>query len=205
MTQPKCASEFQMVSDNLFVWSVYDPEMKCDLWSTLVKTSSGLVVIDPAPLAEAAWQELFELGQLRAILLTNGNHARAAVELRKAHPVPIVTAPETRREFIDFKPDVVLLPNELLYGIAPIAIPGATPGETAFFSNTGVMVLGDAVINVSTEKGLELLPDKYCEDAALNHESLKQLLAFDFHILTFAHGAPMTTHAKENLQALLNP
>jgi hypothetical protein len=65
------------------------------------------------------------------------------------------------------------------------------------------MMLGDAVINISTERGLELLPDKYCTDAAQNRASLKQLLAYDFHTLTFAHGVPVATHAKEKLRALL--
>jgi glyoxylase-like metal-dependent hydrolase (beta-lactamase superfamily II) len=85
-----------------------------------------------------------------------------------------------------------------------IAIPGATPGETAFYSKTGVMMLGDAVINTSTETGLEFLPDKYCADAKQNRASLRQLLSFDFHALTLAHGAPVTTRAKEKLAALLD-
>jgi hypothetical protein len=65
------------------------------------------------------------------------------------------------------------------------------------------MLLGDAVIHTSTERGLELLPDKYCADAKQNRASLRNLLQFDFHTLTFAHGAPVTTHAKQKLSALL--
>ena len=72
------------------------------------------------------------------------------------------------------------------------------------------MVLGDAVINTSAESGagpaagLEFLPDKYCADAEQNRASLRKLLDFDFHTLTFAHGAPVTARAKEKLSALLN-
>ena len=149
------------------------------------------------------WQELLALAPLRAILLTNGNHVRETLELRQRHHVPIVTAPDTRRDIAELKPDVVLLPNELLYGIAAIPIPGATPGETAFYHPSGVMILGDAVIHTNLERGLELLPDKYCTDAKQNRASLQKLLSFDFHTLTFAHGAPITTHAKEKLSALL--
>jgi len=65
--------------------------------------------------------------------------------------VPIAIAPETRRDISELKADVILLPNELLYGITAIPIPGATPGETAFFAPSGVMVIGDAVINTSLE------------------------------------------------------
>jgi glyoxylase-like metal-dependent hydrolase (beta-lactamase superfamily II) len=147
---------------------------------------------------------LLARGPLRAILLTNGNHVRDAMGLREEHQVPIVTAPETRRDILDFKPDVTLLPGEWLYGITPVLIPGATPGETAFYSKSGVMVLGDAVINTDSEKGLELLPAKYCTDAEQNRASLRKLLSFDFHTLTFAHGTPVMGRARDKLSALLD-
>ncbi len=126
------------------------------------------------------------------------------VALKTKHQVPVVTAPDTRRDITELKPDVTLLPGELLYGILAIPIPGATPGETAFYSKTGVMILGDAIINLSTETGLEFLPDKYCANAEQNRASLRKLLEFDFHTLTMAHGAPVTAKAREKLSALLN-
>ena len=199
------ADEYQQLSDTLYHWSVYEPSVKCEIGCTALKLESGWVVIDPVPLAGAVWKELLALASLRAILLTNGNHVRDAVGLREQHDVPVVTAAETLRDITELKPDVTLLPGEMLYGITSIAIPGATPGETAFYSETGVMTLGDAVINVSPESGLELLPEKYCTDAEQNRASLRNLLNFDFHTLTFAHGAPLTTRAKEKLSALLNP
>ena len=198
------ADEFQELSDTLYHWSVYEPAVKCEIGCTALKLDSGWVVIDPVPLAGAAWKELLALAELRAILLTNGNHVRDAVTLSKLHRVPVVTAPDTRRDITELRPDITLLPNELLYGITAIAIPGATPGETAFYSNTGVMILGDAIINTRLEAGLEFLPDKYCADAKQNRASLRKLLNFDFHTLTLAHGAPVTTRAKEKLEALLN-
>lgn len=201
---PTHADEFQALSDTLYHWSVYDPAVKCEIGCTALKVPSGWVVIDPVPLAEAAWKELLAQAPLRAILLTSGNHVRDTVALRQKHQVPVVTAPDTRRDITELRPDVTLLPNELLYGITSIAIPGATPGETAFYSQTGVMILGDAVINTSTEAGLEFLPDKYCANAEQNRASLRKLLTFDFHTLTLAHGAPVTTRAKEKLSALLN-
>src|SRR5271156_5722381 len=198
------ADEFQTLSDTLYHWSVYDPAVKCEIGCAALKLASGWVVVDPVPLAETAWKELLALAPLRAILLTNGNHVRNTVVLRQQYKVPVVTAADTRRDIAELRPDVTLLPGELLYGITAIAIPGATPGETAFYSKTGVMILGDAIINTSTETGLEFLPDKYCANAEQNRASLRKLLDFDFHTLTFAHGAPVTTHAKEKLSALLD-
>jgi glyoxylase-like metal-dependent hydrolase (beta-lactamase superfamily II) len=198
------AAEFQKLSDTLYHWSVFEPAVKCEIGSVALKLASGWVVVDPVPLAEAAWNELLALAPLRAILLTNGNHVRAAVALKAKHKVPVVTAADTRRDISELRPDVTLLPKELLYGIMALAIPGATPGETAFYSNTGVMMLGDAVIHTGSEAGLELLPDKYCADAGQNRASLRTLLDYDFHTLTLAHGAPVTVRAKEKLSALLN-
>ncbi len=200
------ADEFQALSDTIYHWSVYEPSVKCELSCTAIKAGSGLVVIDPAPLVEEAWEELLALVPLRAILLTNGNHVRETLALRQKHQVPVATAMATRKDITELKPDVVLLENELIYGIAAIPIPGATPGETAFFSKaSGVMVIGDAVINLNTESGLELLPDKYCDNPEQNRASLRKLLNFDFHTLTFAHGLPVTSRAKEKWAALLTP
>lgn len=197
------ADEFQALSDTLYHWSVFEPAVKCEIGCAALKLPSGWVVVDPVPLADTAWKELLALAPLRAILLTNGNHVRDAIALRDQHKIPVVTAPDTRRDITELKPDVVMLPNELLYGITMISIPGATPGETAFYSNTGVMLLGDAIINVGAA-GLEFLPAKYCSDAKQNRASLRRLLDYDFHTLTLAHGAPITSHAKERLTALLD-
>jgi len=198
------AEEYQTLAEGVFHWSFYNPAVKCEMGSTALLVPNGLVVIDPSPLAEAAWNELMAMGPLRAILLTNGNHVRIAAELRTKYHVPIVVAPDTRRDIDELKADVLLMPNELLYGIAAISIPGATPGETAFYYPPyGVLIVGDAVINTGVEKGLEFLPDKYCTDAKQNRESLKALLGLGFDILIPAHGAPITNQAKEKLRALL--
>jgi glyoxylase-like metal-dependent hydrolase (beta-lactamase superfamily II) len=200
----KQADEFQTLGDGIYYWSVYEPSVKCEIGCAALKLAGGLVAFDPVPLAEPAWKELVAGAPLRAILLTNGNHVRSAVELRKQYPVPVVTAPETRRDITELKADVTLLPNELLYGIAAVPIPGATQGETAFFSTTnGVMIVGDAIINTNSEVGLELLPDKYCTDAGQNRASLKKLLDYDFHTLILAHGTPIVANAKDKLSALL--
>jgi glyoxylase-like metal-dependent hydrolase (beta-lactamase superfamily II) len=198
-----CADELQAVSPTLFHWSVYDPACRCEVGSIAVKVASGLVVVDPIPLADEAWAELIADAPLRAILLTNGNHVRAAEALRQKNKVPIVTSIGAHKAVAPLVPDVTLLESELIYGASAIPIPGATPGETAFYFDGGIVALGDAVINLDSEKGLELLPDKYCDDPRENRRSLAKLLELDFHTLTFAHGLPVTQRAREKLHALL--
>ena len=44
-----------------------------------------------------------------------------------------------------------------------------------------------------------MLPEKYCEDAAKGRESLKKLLRFPVEIVTFAHGLPIVSQARQRL------
>jgi hypothetical protein len=198
------AEEVHALGRSLYHWSVYEPAIKAELGSTAFAAPNGLVVFDPAPLAEEAWAGLLAIAPLRAIVLTSANHVRDTARLREKHHVPVATSFPTRKDLgTEFKPDIVLLDHEVLYGFAPIAIPGATPGETAFFGH-GAMILGDAVLHIAPGGELELLPEKYCADAKQNRASLRRLLDFDFHTLTFAHGSPLSTAPREKLAALLN-
>ena len=76
------AAEFHAVSDTLFHWSVFSNTAKCELGCTALRLGKRLVVIDPVPLEASAWEELLALAPLSAILLTNGNHVRDALELK---------------------------------------------------------------------------------------------------------------------------
>jgi glyoxylase-like metal-dependent hydrolase (beta-lactamase superfamily II) len=200
------ADEFHRVNDSTFTWSCYEPSIKCEWGATALKMNSGLVVIDPVPLADEAWAELLAIAPLRAILLTSGNHARETEHLRQRHSVPVGSAPGARKELAPLKPDLIFLETELLYGITPVPLAGGAPGETAFLAPNGVVVLGDAVVAMDPEQGgLQILPDKYCEDPKQLRASLQKLAALDFHTLTFAHGLPVVGQAKAKLQALLDP
>jgi glyoxylase-like metal-dependent hydrolase (beta-lactamase superfamily II) len=194
------ADEFQLVAPNLAVWSAYSKECKCDFYSTAYINNGFLVLIDPVVLAAEAWADLTRLGDPGAILLTSANHLRDVAHYRKLCHIPVVASPDTRRELHE-EVDVVVFGKDLVHGMRPILIPGAAIGETAYLSEDGVLAIGDAVIN--TGNGLQFLPDKYAVDGKQSRESLHQLLALDFHTITFAHGLPVTQGAKEKLKALI--
>jgi len=63
-----------------------------------------------------------------------------------------------------------------------------------------LMVFGDAVVNLPG-RGLELLPDKYCQNPAQLRVSLKSLPRFGRAIMS--HGEPLMDRASEHIQALL--
>ncbi|MDE1171952.1 MAG: hypothetical protein PW734_12230 [Verrucomicrobium sp.] len=190
------ADSFQEVVPGLRHWAAYEPKVKTDLCCAACLTPDGWVLIDPIPLAE----EAFAGEKAAAIFLTNGNHARHADAWRKKLSVPIWAPAEA--EDLEVVPDHAFA-GEPVHGILPISIPGATRGETAFLTPQGWLLMGDAVINVGSD-GPELLPKKYCWNEAEARASLKNLLDHhEFTLVTFAHGTPLRTRAKERLRALL--
>ena len=52
------ASEILRLNDSLWLWQMYDPAAKSDLFSTAVKTGARLFLIDAIPLAPPCLKEL---------------------------------------------------------------------------------------------------------------------------------------------------
>ena len=194
------ALEYQTIRPGLFFWQAYDPAVKTDLCCCAFQAPGGLVFSDPVPLAPAALDELLAGGAPHAILLTSANHQRDALPLARrfgidvwAHSAARGQAPATRW-FED---------GELLFGgVEAISLDGFAPGECAFWLG-GLIVLGDALVHIAPY-GFSILPDKYCADPKRGRESLKKLLRFPAEILTFAHGLPIVSQARERLAGLLN-
>jgi hypothetical protein len=192
------ATEIHRLTPTLAWWSAYEPAVKCDLTSHALHTPEGLVLIDPIALAHP--KDLG--GPPIAILLTNANHARAAHWWREQTGARIL-APADALPDLEITPDATLEDGALTPGgLRAIRLPGGPPGETAYLSD-GLCCLGDALIHLESH-GFALLPDKYCADAVLLRTSLRKLLSYHLHILTFAHGAPLVDHVRERLASLLS-
>lgn len=195
------AEEFQTVTPRVFSWQAYDPRVKCDLSSVAILTDDGLVFVDPIPLRDEALEELMEGHLPTAIVLTSGNHERAADAYRKRFEIPIwaSAAAETAMEI---RVDCSLEEGATAPGrMSVLPLPSAGLGEIALVGD-GVVCLGDAIINLATH-GFSLLPAKYCVNPLLLPNELRKLLSYEFRILTFAHGDPLVEHARERLQQLL--
>jgi glyoxylase-like metal-dependent hydrolase (beta-lactamase superfamily II) len=193
------ANELWWVREDVAVWRAYEPAVKCDVSSSALMTPEGLVLIDPIPLCEEALTVLAGRAKPRAILLTSGNHARAAEEFARRFGIPIC-APRAAVVELGVSVDVELAEGEAAPGeLLSVAIPAAGPGEVAYVGRN-VVCIGDAVINLGP---LALLPAKYCAEATRLPEDLRKLLSYDFDILTFAHGEPLVANARDRLQQLL--
>jgi hypothetical protein len=195
------ADEFQAVTSRVFSWQAYDPQVKCDLSSVALAMGEGLVLVDPIPLRDAALEELTEGRPVGAIVLTSGNHERAAEIYRERYQVPIWASEEAARS-MEISVDRHLKEGELAPGGMSVqGVFAAGPGEIALVGD-GVVCLGDAIINLASH-GFSLLPAKYCVNPLLLPNELRKLLSYEFDILTFAHGDPLVERPRERLQLLL--
>lgn len=195
------ADEFHQLRPDLYFWQAYEPAVKVDLSCCARRTSRGLVLIDPIPLAKPALAELLDAGEPVAIVLTGGNHARAAEEYRQRFSIPIYAHVDASPE-LGLPIDHTLADGDtLLDELTVITIPGSTPGEIALHAGD-ILHMGDALIHLPP-LGFALLPDKYCADAKQLRVSVEKLLRIPFELLTFAHGLPIVARARHRLAQLL--
>jgi len=195
------ADELHQLRPDLFLWQAYEPAVKTDLTCCACLTGQGLVFIDPIPLQKSAEAELFEAGAPRAIILTSGNHARAAEDYRRRFSIPIYAHSEAAPG-LGFAIDHTIADGEtVLDEFTVIRIPGAAEGEVALHRGDAVHV-GDALIHLPPY-GFALLPDKYCDDPKEMRLALGKLLRIPFELLTFAHGLPIVARARHRLSQLL--
>jgi hypothetical protein len=195
------AEEFQQVRPGLYYWQAYDPAVKTDLSCCACQTAQGLVFIDPVPLQKAPEAELLALAPPRAIILTSGNHARAAEDFRQRFSIPIYAHAEAAPEF-SFAVDHQVTDGETILDEFTVAtLPGAAEGEIALHRDSA-WHLGDALIH-APPFGFAMLPDKYCADPRELRRALQKLLRNPFEVLTFAHGLPIVAHARQRLSQIL--
>jgi glyoxylase-like metal-dependent hydrolase (beta-lactamase superfamily II) len=198
-----CANDFAWVNQTVAFWQEYDPASRTDLSCCAHRINDGLFFIDPIRLAPEAATALVEQSIPRAILLTNGNHARAARVLGRQWAIPIFAAAGLERE-LGFAPDGELKPGVTYWDCVEVLdLSGASPGEVAIYRrDQEILSFGDAFIHLPGF-GFSLLPEKYCLNARQLEIAVRQLRDVPVRLLTFAHGYPVTMKAQERLHELL--
>ncbi|PZR75378.1 MAG: hypothetical protein DLM73_05555 [Chthoniobacterales bacterium] len=200
----RAAQEIQQVASGLFIWQLYDPTVKADLFATGLATPAGIYLIDPVPLEPEALVELELRGKMAGIIVTNANHVRSTGDFSRRFALSI-HAHQAVKEALDFPKIAALRDGEVFSsGLTAIAIEGGPAGEMAlhYDADGGTMVVGDALINFEPY-GFALLPAKYCSDSKLMHRSLEKLLAYPFERMLFAHGTPILSAARRRTEELL--
>jgi glyoxylase-like metal-dependent hydrolase (beta-lactamase superfamily II) len=193
------ATTVSEILPGVFRWAAFSPHHKVELASHAVWDGRTLLVFDPIPLAAEVFDWFPVPHAPDAIVLTNENHERDARHWRELFPLAVWAAPEAQCALAGVR--------WLAEGPAPFPgwevffLPGGAGGETAWLcSGLSLMVFGDAVVNLP-ERGLELLPAKYCRDPAELRRSLANLPPFERAV--FAHGQPLVSAASERIAALL--
>ncbi len=200
MSSLPTASNIAEVLPGVFRWEAYSPAHKVELTSHAIVRDGRLFIFDPIPLADADRKSLLEQGKPAAIILTNANHERAALEWQQSLQVPICASSSAKLEL----PAVERIsPTQTEWqGWRLHHLAGGAGGEIAFrWPERSLVLLGDAVVNLPTRR-LELLPYKYCENPAALRTSLRALGAEPFSNLLMAHGVPLTGDASTRLAGL---
>ena len=193
------AFEIESVVPGIFLWRYYDAAIKAELFSTGLETDQGIFLVDPIPLAPDA---MSDLKGIAGIVITSENHLRSATHFADRFQVATyaeATIAAGLTGAIPIPADGAFAPT-----LTAVPIEGAVMGEIAiyFASDSGTMVMGDALINFEPY-GFTFLPAKYCRDFKLMRTSLAKLLDYPFDRMLFAHGTPILSCAHERLEALL--
>jgi glyoxylase-like metal-dependent hydrolase (beta-lactamase superfamily II) len=195
------AREIQETAEGVWIWHAFEESVRTELYSTAVLSADGLVIVDPIDASENVLSRLGKLGPVVAVILTNGNHSRAAARFRERFSAPVFSHPEAVGE-LTLPVDGILRVDRRVGGsLTVVELPGAGPGEVALWNENGWIHIGDAVINLE-DTGLAVLPARYCLDAARLAVSLPQLRQLSFDKATFAHGTPILENARAQIGAI---
>jgi len=200
------AESIREISSGVWIWHAYDESVRTELYSTAVAAEFGLVIIDPIDLVHDAFHQLAKHAPAAAIVLTNGNHSRAAVRFRERFGAPVFAHNDAVGELTTFV-DGALRPCRPVAGsLEVLQLPGAGLGEIALFHRKAKgechLHFGDALVNLDPH-GLIVLPEKYCLSASLLAQSLQSLPHEDLSLVTFAHGEPLLAPATEKIRSLV--
>lgn len=191
-------AEFETLATGVFSWHGFNPECRTECSSTAIRTPEGFVWIDPLCLEEEAVGRMVGKEKIAAVLLTNGNHERAATHLKERYDLPIY-APEGAQA--EVHADHWVRDGEVLFqSVRATALPGGGGGETAYLAS-GALIVGDALIHL---QALEILPDKYCHDPQQLRKSLQALVPLVYDVACFAHGPPLWSGARAGINRLLS-
>ncbi len=201
------AESIKEISSGVWIWHAYDQSVRSELYSTAVAAEFGLVIIDPIDLVHDAFHQLAKHAPAAAIVLTNGNHSRAAARFRERFGAPVFAHNDAVGELTTFV-DGALRPGRPVAGnLEVLQLPGAGLGEIALFHRKAEggchLHFGDALVNLDPN-GLIVLPEKYCLSPNRLAQSLKLIPDEHLSVVTFAHGEPLLDEATEQLAALLS-
>jgi glyoxylase-like metal-dependent hydrolase (beta-lactamase superfamily II) len=204
LSRVRPASDFDRIASNIAIWHDYDPAVKAECYSTSLTTSDGMYLIDPIPLEKDALDELIRSDCVAGIIATNSNHHRISAQFGEQFSAPIFARCEAFPDKAAQQFRSVADGDEICHGLRVIGIEGAAAGEMIlhYASNSGTLIVGDALINFEPY-GFTFLPAKYCSNEKEMRRSLQKLLDYKAERILFAHGMPILSGVSDRLRGLL--
>lgn len=192
MSQPKQrATKTLEVIPGIHRWSVSDDRIggvQSEAYA-VVDDDGAVTLIDPLPIDESA---LRKLGRVEAIVLTAGNHQRAAWSLRRIFGAP-VWAPEDA-EGLEDTPDATYASGDTLPGgLMAYHTPGPAESMYALWLERprSVVFLSD-LLSHDEEGTPRFVPSQYQTAPARTRTSIQRILDhLPVEVLCFAHGSPI--------------
>lgn len=200
------ADKLVEVGPGLWRWWLADSRIQGDQSDSWAVVSEGRsVLVDPLALSDQALNDLRELGEIEAIILTAANHQRSAWRFRKQLGIPVF-AP-AGGQGLEEEPDHFYSGGDLLPGgLTPIHSPGPTEAMYALWLSRPRSVLFLSDLLVHRGKGvLEFWPDEYQDAPERTRASVRRLLSdIPIQMLCPAHGPPVCTNGRQAMQRALS-
>ena len=192
MSQPKeQALQVVQVIPGLYRWSVSDDRIggvSSEAFA-VVSEDGSVTLIDPLPIEEDL---LRQLGRVEAIVLTAGNHQRAAWHLRREFGAP-VWAPHEAQGLED-TPDASYGAGDTLPGgLVAYHTPGPTSAMYALWMERPRRVVFLSDLLSHDEQGTpRFVASEHQDEPARTRTSIRRVLDhLPVEVLCFAHGAPI--------------
>jgi hypothetical protein len=188
--------------DDLFSWTLFDEARNVDFHGTYWSARGG-VLVDPLPLSAHDGAHIELLGGVGTIVVTNSDHARAAVELSKSFGA-VLCGPKAERDTLDWA-DARWLGDgdEVVPGLMALALNGSkTPGELALVLDETTLITGDLVRGQHGGR-LNRLPDAKLADVAAAELSIRRLSELpEIDAVIVGDGWPVFSGGRGALQRL---
>jgi glyoxylase-like metal-dependent hydrolase (beta-lactamase superfamily II) len=204
MSEPKAmARKIVRVVPTVHRWRVHDERIGGGESDAYAVVNDGRVtLIDPLPVDAEA---LDKLGKVSAIVLTAGNHQRAAWRLRKAYGVHVF-APENAYG-LEEQPDYFYSGGDALPGgLTAFHAPGPVASMHALWLSRPVSVIFLSDLLMHDGSGLPtFVPARYQDEPARTRASIRRILDhLPVDVLCFAHGPPICADGRAALQRALD-
>ena len=161
---------------DLFSWSSFDESRDIDFNSVAWIRPDGNVLIDPLPLSDHDRAHLQRLGGAAVVIVTNGDHTRAAEAIAQEFGAALQGPRAEREGFALACARWLGDGDEPVPGLRVFELHGSkTPGELALALAGTTLITGD-LIRAHAPNALHLLPEAKLTDRAQAIASVKRIL-----------------------------